>query len=366
MISPESYLQIGSRRIGPGCPVYVVAELSGNHNGSFEQAVRLVHAAGEAGVDAVKLQTYRPDTLTIQSDREPFRISGGTAWDGRTLYDLYTEAYMPWEWQPELARVAAQHGLDWFSTAFDPTAVDFLDELGTPVHKIASFEITDIPLIRKMATTGKPLIISTGMASLTEVDEAVAVARDAGARQVALLKCTSAYPAPPCEMHLRTIPHMSEAFCVPVGLSDHTLGISVPVVAVAMGACIVEKHLTLSRSVPGPDTAFSLEPAELKAMVEAIRTAEQALGDVHYGPTRKEVGSHIFQRSLFVVRDMRAGETFSPDNVRSIRPGFGLHPRHIDDFLGRTVACDITAGTPLAWEHIAGASANSRQERPRS
>jgi N-acetylneuraminate synthase len=346
------FIEINGRRVGHGYPVYIVAELSANHNQNFEQAVALIHAAKEAGADAVKLQTYTPDTLTIPSEKEYFRIGGGTLWNGRTLYDLYSEAYMPWEWQPKLKEIADDIGIDLFSTAFDATAVDFLEEMGVPVHKVASFEIVDIPLIEKMARTGKPLIISTGMATLGEIEEAVQAARRAGATQIALLKCTSAYPAPPEEMNLRTIPHLAEAFGVPVGLSDHTLGIAVPVAAVALGACIVEKHFTLSRDIPGPDSAFSLEPHEFKAMVEAIRTVEKALGKVHYGITEQEAKSRVFRRSLFVVKDMKAGEMFTEENVRSIRPGYGLHPRHLNDVLGRRAARDIKRGTPLSWELI--------------
>jgi N-acetylneuraminate synthase len=346
------FIEINGRRVGYGYPVYIVAELSANHNQNFEQAVALIHAAKEAGADAVKLQTYTPDTLTIPSEKEYFRIGGGTLWDGRTLYDLYSEAYMPWEWQPKLKEIADEIGIDLFSTAFDPTAVDFLEQMGVPVHKVASFEIVDIPLIEKMARTGKPMIISTGMATLGEIEEAVQAARRAGATQIALLKCTSAYPAPPEEMNLRTIPHLAEAFGVPVGLSDHTLGIAVPVAAVALGACIVEKHFTLSRDIAGPDSAFSLEPHEFKAMVEAIRTVEKALGKVHYGITEQEAKSRVFRRSLWVVKDMKAGEMFTEENVRSIRPGYGLHPRHLNDVLGRRAVRDIKRGTPLSWELI--------------
>jgi len=345
-------VEINGRHVGPGQPVYVIAEVSANHNGSMERAIRIVEAAAAAGADAVKLQTYRPDTITMKSDREWFRLSGGTLWDGRTLYDLYSEACMPWEWQPELKRMANGLGMDCFSTAFDSTAVDFLESLDVPVHKIASFELVDIPLIRKVAGTGKPLIISTGTATLAEVEEALATAREAGARQLALLKCTSAYPAPPGEMHLRTIPHMSETFHLPVGLSDHTLGIAVPVAAVALGACIIEKHLTLSRGEPGPDSAFSLEPAELKAMVEAIRVTEQALGEIQYRPGSRETSSLRFRRSLFIVRDMRAGETFTAENLRSIRPGHGLHPRYLESLLGRSARVNIAEGTPAAWNLV--------------
>lgn len=340
---------IGHRCISLDCPVYVIAEVSANHNREFELAVSILKAAKEAGADAVKLQTYTPDTITMNNNRPEFQIGGGTPWDNRTLYDLYKEAYMPWEWQPKLKREADGLGLDFFSTPFDPSAVDFLEQMDVPAYKVASFEIVDIPLIRKMARTGKPLIISTGMATLSEIEEAVQAARQSGATQIALLKCTSSYPAPPEEMNLRTIPHMCEAFGVPVGLSDHTLGIAVPVGAVALGASIVEKHFTLSRSIPSPDSAFSLEPDEFKSMVEAIRTTEKALGRVHYGVTEREASGRKNRRSLFVVKDMRAGEVFSEENVRSIRPGYGLHPRYLKEVLGRRAIQDITRGTPLTW-----------------
>ncbi len=342
-------LEINGRLIGPGHPVYIIAELSANHRQSFDEAVQLVAAAKECGADAVKVQTYTPDTITINHQSELFYCVDAL-WEGRTLYDLYREAHMPWEWQPKLKQLAEDIGLDFFSTAFDHTAVDFLEELGVPVHKVASFELVDIPLVEKMASTGKPLILSTGMASLGEIEEAVVAARKAGASQIALLKCTSAYPARPEEMHMRTISHMSETFGVPVGLSDHTLGITVPVVAVSLGACIVEKHFTLSRSNPSPDSGFSLEPNEFRAMVEAVRTAEKALGSVRYGAGVSE--STQRRRSLFVVKDIKAGELFTEDNVRSIRPGHGLHPRYLKEVLGRTASLDIERGTPLDWSMI--------------
>ena len=345
-------LTIGRHRIGPGEPVYLVAEISANHKQKFEQALLLLQAAKEAGADAVKLQTYTPNTLTIPSNREFFRVGGGTLWDGRTLYDLYRAAYTPWEWQPRLKEAAEELGLAFFSTAFDPSAVDFLEGMGVPVHKVASFEIVDIPLVEKMAGTGKPLILSTGMATLQEIEEALRAARKGGAEEIALLKCNSAYPAPPEEMNLRAIPHLAETFGVPVGLSDHTLGISVPVAAVALGACIVEKHFILSRSDGGPDSAFSVEPHEFKAMVQAIRIAEKALGEVRLGLNPSEEKSKIFRRSLFVVQDVKAGETFTDENVRSIRPGMGLHPRHLKEILGRAARKDVERGTPLAWEHV--------------
>jgi len=349
-----STIEIAGHRVGPGQPALVVAEMSANHGKDFGQAVRILEAAKEAGVDAVKLQTYTAETLTMSSERECFRIGGGTLWDGRTLYDVYSEGSMPWQWQPKLKKIADDLGILLFSTAFDPTAVEFLETIKVPVHKIASFEIVDTPLIEKMARTGKPLIISTGMAGLGEIDEAIQVARRAGATQIALLKCTSAYPAPPEEINLRTIPHLAEAFHLPVGLSDHTMGITIPVAAVSLGASIIEKHLTLSRSLPGPDSAFSLEPEELKEMVRSIRTAEKAVGEVRYGVSAIEVKSRVFRRSLFVVRDMEPGETFSEENVRSIRPGYGLAPKFIGEVLGRKAASRIEKGTPLAWSQVAG------------
>lgn len=345
-------IQIGDRKIGAGCPVYVVAEISANHNGSFEQALKIVEAAKAAGADAVKLQTYTPDTITIASDREPFRIRGGTLWDGKTLHALYAEAYMPWEWQPKLKNAAEGLGLQCFSSAFDDSAVEFLETVRVPAHKVASFELVDLPLIQKMAATGKPLIMSTGMASIEEIEEAVTTARTAGASQIALLKCTSAYPAPAGEMNLRTIPELARRFGVPVGLSDHTMGIAVPVAAVSLGACIIEKHLTLSRSQGGPDSAFSLEPEEFKAMVDAVRTTEKALGGVQFGVGEREMQSRMFRRSLFVVRDLKKGEQFSADNVRSIRPGHGLHTRHLAEVLGKRAAFDIARGTPLSWDLV--------------
>ncbi len=347
-----SAFTVNSRNIAPGQPTYIVAELSANHNQSFDQAVGIIRAAKQAGADAVKLQTYTPDTITIKSDSSLFRHGSGSLWAGKTLYELYSEAYMPWEWQPKLKEIANDLGLDLFSTAFDPTAVDFLEEMDVPVHKVASFEIVDIPLIEKMARTGKPLIISTGMATLAEIDEAVSAAKGAGASQIALLKCNSAYPAPLEEMNLCTIPHMAEGFGLPVGLSDHTLGIAAPVAAVTLGACIIEKHFTLSRDFPGPDSAFSIEPHELKAMVEAVRAAEKTLGKVYYGVSEKEAKSRVFRRSLFVVKDVKAGEVFTEDNVRSIRPGHGLPPKFLKEVVGKKASCDIRRGTPLSWSHI--------------
>jgi N-acetylneuraminate synthase len=345
-----SFLNIAGRMIGKVHPAYIIAEISANHNQSYDEAVKLIHAAKSAGADAVKLQTYTPDTITINCKSELFRIGKTSLWKGRFLYDLYGEAYTPLEWHAELFKEAKKAGIDIFSTAFDPSAVDFLEKLSVPAHKIASFEIVDIPLIEKMATTGKPLIISTGMATLGEIEEAVMSARRMGAKQIALLKCTSAYPAPLEEMNLRTIPHLAEAFDVPVGLSDHTLGTEVPVAAVCMGACIIEKHFALSRKKSGPDSAFSLEPHEFGSMVKAIRMAEIALGKVHYGVSTEEAESRVLRKSLFVVRDVAAGEVFTDQNVKSIRPGYGLHPRYLKNILGRRATKDVKRGTPFRMD----------------
>ena len=355
-MTPE--LTIGTRKVGPGHPAYLIAELSANHGQDFDQAVRIVRAMAASGADAVKVQTYTADTLTIPCDNEFFRIGGGTLWDGRTLHDLYQEAFMPWDWQPKLQAVATELGLDFFSTPFDASAVDFLEAMNVPCHKVASFELVDLPLLRKIAATRKPVIASTGMATQDEIAEAVKTLREGGCEQLALLKCTSAYPALPEEMHLRTIADMSARFGVPVGLSDHTMGHTVPVAAVALGACIVEKHFTLSRSTLGPDSTFSLEPEEFAAMVAAIRTTEKALGRVNYEVSANEAKSRQFRRSLFVVADVRAGEPFTALNVRSIRPGHGLHTRHLSEVLGRKAKHDVKRGTPLSWELVADGTRN--------
>jgi len=344
-------IEIGNRVIGPGHPAYVIAEVSANHRQKFDQAVAIMRAAQKAGADAIKLQTYTPDTITIACSRPEFLIKG-TLWQGRNLHDLYGEAYMPWEWQPQLAEIARDLGIDLFSSPFDSTAVDFLESMNVPVYKLASFELVDIPLIQRMAKTKKPLIMSTGMATVEEIEEAVHTAREAGATQIALLKCTSAYPAQPEEMNLRTIPELSRRFAVPAGLSDHTLGIAVPVAAVALGACIIEKHIILSRSEPGPDSAFSLEPDEVKATVDASRVAEKALGEVYFGLSPNEGNSRVFRRSLFVVENVKRGGLFTTQNVRSIRPGHGLHTRHMQEILGQRAARDIERGTPLSWELV--------------
>jgi N-acetylneuraminate synthase len=343
---------IGRRPIGPGNPPYIIAELSANHNQDFDQAVKIIQAAQAAGADAVKLQTYTPDTITMRSDRAEFRIGGGTLWDGRNLYELYGEAYTPWDWQPKLKHVANDLGMDLFSSPFDASAVDFLEKMDVPAYKVASFELVDIPLIQKMAATRKPLIMSTGMAEIEEIDEAVHAAQDVGTTQFALLKCTSAYPASPDGMNLRTIPELARRYNVPAGLSDHTMGIAASVAAVALGACIIEKHLTLSRSDPGPDSAFSLEPDEFKAMVDAVRVAERAVGQVKFGPDAHELNSRIFRRSLFVVQDLKRGECFDEKNVKSIRPAHGLHTRYLHEVVGKRATHDIERGTPLTWDLV--------------
>ncbi len=344
-------ITINGRAIGAGHPVYIIAEMSANHGQDYDRAVRILEAAKAAGADAIKLQTYTPDTLTIDCDAEPFRIKG-TIWEGRTLYELYGEACTPWDWQPRLLQAARGLGLDLFSSPFDESAVDFLEQMDVPAYKIASFELGHLPLLRKVAATGRPVILSTGMATLEEIGEAVDTLRAAGAGEMALLKCTSAYPARHADMHLRTIPDMARRFGLPVGLSDHSEGIAAAVAAVALGACIVEKHLTLSRADGGPDSAFSLEPGEFAAMTQAVRQAEEALGEVRYALTEQEKQSRVFRRSLFAVADIAAGEQLTGRNVAVIRPGHGLHPRHLPQVLGSTAACAIKRGTPLCRELI--------------
>ena len=327
--------------------------MSGNHNQSLDTAMEIVQAAADAGVGAIKLQTYTADTITLNVADGPFVISDDRSpWAGQRLYNLYQQAHTPWDWHAAIFARAKELGLIAFSSPFDPTAVDFLESLDVPAYKIASPEIVDLPLIEKVARTGKPIIMSTGMATLAEIDEAVQAARGAGAREIALLKCSNAYPAEPEEMNLRTIPHLAESFGVPAGLSDHTLGNAVPVAAVALGACVIEKHMALSRSLPGPDVAFSLEPDEFKAMVEAVHVAHSALGKVDYTLNPRETPSRACRRSLFVVADVRAGQPFTEKNVRSVRPSDGLPPKHYHHVLTRAAARDLKAGTALAWDMI--------------
>ncbi len=344
-------IAIAGRRIGAGQPPYVIAEMSGNHGGSFERALTLMAAAKAAGADAVKLQTYTADTLTIDHDGPGFRIEGGL-WHGRTLYDLYREASTPWDWHEALFQRGRELGLAVFSSPFDATAVDYLARLGAPAYKIASLEIVDLALIARAAATGKPLILSTGASTLGEIGDAVAAARAAGAGGLALLHCVSGYPTPTADCHLRTIPHLADAFDAVVGLSDHTLGTAVPVAAVALDAALIEKHLTLARADGGPDAQFSLEPDEFRTMVEGVRDAWAALGRVSYAVEPSEAPIHALRRSLYVVADVARGEAFTETNVRSIRPGLGLAPKHLAEVLGRRARAAIRRGTPLRWDLV--------------
>ncbi len=352
---------IDGRVVGDG-RVFVIAELSANHGGSIAKAKETIHAAADAGADAVKLQTYRPESITLESDQAVFRVGDGNLWSGRTLFDLYREAMTPWEWHAELFAEARNLGLSIFSSPFDFDAVDFLEELDAPAYKIASFEILDHALIAKAAATGKPLVISTGMATAEEIDEAVSVARSNGSGGLVLLHCNSTYPAEPGQMDLATIADMRARWSCPVGLSDHTLSHSSSIAAVALGAAVLEKHITMRRSDGGPDGAFSLEPSEFAALVDSVRETEQAIGRVRYGPSPSEVGSLAFRRSLFVVADVEAGELLSLDNVRSIRPAGGLHPKFIEQVRGRRAAVDVARGTPLDWSMIEGGEAGQVEQ----
>lgn len=343
-LGPE--FEIAGRPIGPDHPPYIVAELSANHRGRLDAALELVAAAAASGADAIKIQTYTPDTLTIAHDSEDFQIRGGL-WDGYTLHQLYQQAFTPYEWHPALFDKARQLGIPMFSTPFDETAVDLLVQLGTPAFKIASFEVIDLALIRYAAKHGKPMIISTGLANLGEIQDAVSTARDAGASGVALLHCTSAYPAPIEEANVRTVPHLAQAFGVVGGLSDHAPGSAACVSAIALGGSIIEKHFTLSRADGGPDAAFSLEPSEFKQLVNDCKSAWAALGHVEYDVMGSERGNVRFRRSLYAVKPIKAGETFTRDNVRSIRPGYGLPPKHLDEIVGRKAARDIAYGERL-------------------
>ncbi len=345
-------IAIAGRMIGPGHPPYVIAEMSGNHNGDIGRAFALIDAAMAAGADAVKLQTYTADTITIDHEGPGFIVEGGL-WHGRKLHELYGEAHTPWEWHPRLFEHARTVGITLFSSPFDPTAVAFLEELGAPAFKVASFEIVDTPLIECMARSGRPLIISTGLASPRDIAEAVAAAREAGAHEIILLHCTSGYPTPASQMHLRTMPDLAQAHGTLVGLSDHTMGTAVAVAAVALGACVIEKHFTLARADGGVDSAFSLEPEELARLVADCRDAWSALGSVHYEEVEAEKAGRDLRRSLYVVADVKAGEPLTPQNVRSIRPGHGMAPKHLHDVLGRTAARDLKRGEPLAWDQIA-------------
>ncbi|MBT5415013.1 MAG: pseudaminic acid synthase, partial [Rhodospirillaceae bacterium] len=353
MTGPRREICIAGRPIGPDHPPYLIAEMSGNHNGDPARALAIVEAAAKAGADAVKLQTYTADTITIDHDGPGFRIEGGL-WAGRTLHELYEEAHTPWDWHEAIFARGRELGITVFSAPFDATAVDLLESLDAPAYKIASFEIVDLSLIRRVAATGKPLILSTGMAGLAEISEAVQTARDAGAKEIAVLHCTSGYPTPPEDSNLRTIPHLGQATGAVVGLSDHTEGIAAPIAAVALGASLIEKHMTLDRADGGPDAAFSLEPAEFAALAEGCRLAWRALGAVSYARQASEKGNSQFRRSLYVTEDMAAGDAFTPANLRSIRPGLGLAPKHFDLLLGRRVRRPISRGTPATWDLLLG------------
>jgi pseudaminic acid synthase len=344
-------ITIKGRRIALDAPPYVIAELSANHNGKLETALRIIEAAKVAGADAVKVQTYRPDTITLNADSEDFRIHGGL-WDGRTLYDLYEEAHMPWEWHAPLFEHARKLGITLFSSPFDNTAVDLLEELNAPAYKIASFEAVDLPLIKYVAATGKPMIISTGMADAEEIQEAIDAARAGGCRELAVLHCVSGYPAPAGDYNLRTIPDMMQRFGLVTGLSDHTLDNTTAIAAVALGAAIIEKHFTLDRNGGGPDDSFSLEPLDMAALCKGARTAWEALGRVDYGRKSSEQANVKFRRSLYFVKALKAGDLVTPDAVRSVRPGFGAAPKHLDNIVGKRVTRDVGENTPVLLAHL--------------
>ena len=362
-MTPE--ISIEGRKIGPGHPPYIICELSANHGGRLERALELIDAAVATGADAIKIQTYTPDTLTIEHDSPEFLIRGGL-WDGYTLYDLYKEAYTPYEWHPTLMERARQHGVTLFSTPFDESAVELLSALGAPAYKIASFEAIDLPLIARVAREGKPMIISTGMTDIEEIDQAVSAARNAGTTELALLHCVSTYPAKFQNANLRTIGDLAERFGVVAGLSDHTPGTACAVAAVALGASVIEKHFTLRRADGGPDSAFSLEPEEFRRLVEDCNDAWQSIGSIDYSRSDEERGSRMFRRSLYVVADIAVGETLTAGNVRSIRPGFGLAPRHLPEVLGRRAARPLKRGTALTWPDIVAADGRSGSPSSRS
>ena len=340
-------VQIGKHKVGPGHPVFIVAELSANHRQNYDEAVRLIEAAKKAGADAVKLQTYTPDTMTIDCDDQRFLHGKDSLWDGRTLYELYQEAYMSWDWQPKLKKIANDLDLELFSSVYDPSSVAFLESIDVPAYKISSFELVDLPLIRLAAKTGKPLILSTGMATLSEIEQAVAAARSAGARQIVLLKCTSAYPADVSEINLISISHLTRKFGLPCGFSDHTKAMAVAIASVALGSCMIEKHFTLSKEKKSIDGDFSLDPDEFAELVGSIRTAEKALGKVEYGPQTSEHQSLAFRRSLYAVEDIAEDDRITEFNVRAIRPGGGLPPGHLPELIGKITKKTLKKGTPI-------------------
>lgn len=362
-MSTIPYITLAGRRIAVDAPPYVIAEMSANHNGKLENALQLIAEAQKAGADAVKLQTYTADTITLDCDSEEFQIHGGL-WNGKSLYQLYREAQMPWEWHAPLFEHARKLGITIFSSPFDHTAVDLLEDLNAPAYKIASFEAIDLPLIKYVAGTGKPMIISTGMADVEEIEEAIAAARSGGCKELAILHCVSGYPAPAEDYNLRTIPDMIRRFGLVTGLSDHTLDNTTAIASVALGASIIEKHFTLDRNGGGPDDSFSLEPAELAALCRDSKTAWAALGAIDYGRKSSEMGNVKFRRSLYFVRDLKTGETIGPDDVRSVRPGFGLPPKYLDLIIGKRVLCDVATNTPVRAEVISLSSPRSQSSNP--
>lgn len=348
-----SEFQISGRRIGSQYEPYIIAEMSANHNGDISTAFRIIEEAKKAGADALKIQTYTPDTITLNSDLPDFQIKGGL-WDGKTLYELYQWAHTPWEWHERLFNHAKKIGIPIFSTPFDTTAVDLLEDLNAPAYKIASFEAVDLPLIRYVAATGKPMIISTGMADAEEIQEAITAAREGGCNQLAILHCVSGYPAPPEDYNLSTIGDMAKRFGVITGLSDHTLGNATAIASVALGASIIEKHFTLDRNGGGPDDSFSLEPDALKALCCDSKTAWQAIGSVDYGQKSSERGNAQFRRSLYYVRELRAGDVITPEDVKSVRPGYGIQPKNLPLIMGRRLLIDVARHTAVKWEHVSG------------
>ena len=347
----SSVININGRLVGDGAPAYIIAEMSANHAGSIERALEMIHVAKEAGADCIKIQTYTPDTMTIDCHNEYFNIEKGT-WEGENLYSLYQKAYTPWEWHKQLRDEATKVGIDFLSTPFDNTSVDFLEELGMSFYKIASFELVDIPLLEYIASKNKPIIMSTGMGSIEEITEAVDAIYSAGNRQLALMKCSSAYPAKSEEMNLSTICDMKKRFDIPVGLSDHSMGAFSAATAVALGANIIEKHFCISRAIKNPDSTFSMEPDEFRDMVDQVREVEKAMGKVSYGVSKQEETNACFRRSLFVVKDIAAGEKLTPENIRSIRPAYGLKPKYYKEVLGKVAKHEIKRGTPLSFEDI--------------
>lgn len=348
----EKEIYIGKRLISEDSPVFVIAEMSANHLMDFDRAVAIMNAAREAGADAVKIQTYTPDSITLNCEDPCFQLTQGTLWDGTTLYKLYETAYTPWEWQPKLKKLAEEMGLIFFSSPFDLSSIDFLEEMEVPAYKVASPEITDIPFLKRIAQTGKPIIISTGIAHMADIELALRTCREAGNEQVILLKCTTAYPAPYEDINLKTIPSMRESFDCITGISDHTMGGAVADAAVALGAKVVEKHLTLRRADGGADAAFSMEPEEFREMTENIRRVEKALGKVTYDLTPKQQNTRKYSRSLFVAKDMKAGEVFTPENLRSVRPACGLHTMYYEEILGKRITRDARLGTPMSWQLV--------------